>query len=71
MHAGCALPNVQRVVEQQPVPARELKGPVPNTWKPEAFLITQLNVFAYSKFLQEKLTFRQIKSKESQLPDES
>lgn len=53
MHAGRALPDVQRVVEQQPVPARELKRPVPNTRKPEAFLITQLNIFAYSKFLSE------------------
>lgn len=53
VHAGRALPDVQRVVEQQPVPARELKRPVPNTRKPEAFLITQLNIFAYSKFLSE------------------
>lgn len=60
LYTRCAFPDIQRVVKQQAIPACKLKRPVPNTRESEAFLITQLNIFAYSEFLQEG-TFRQIK----------
>lgn len=60
LYTRSALANVEGVVEKGPILCCELKSPVPNRGEFQALFITQLNIFADSKFLKGKHIYEKI-----------